>query len=499
MAGIGFELKKLFSRRGLLATLRAYGYAGIVCTGPMILGVVLLLGVTFIAEKAGLDRGDRELLVSMITYALLASLTLTSLFSMLTTRCTADMLYMERAEAVMPSFYGSLTVMLVIGVVGYGVFLHVSGIPLLYQVLSLLLFASLVVVWTENNYLTAIKDYRNILLAFFVSLLMAFLIGILLIFVLHWDITVALLTGVCCGYGILMVWYFALLYRYFPEGTGSTFSFLRWFDRFPQLALVGFFVTTGLFGHLVIMWASPLGVQVRGLYYGAPAHDIPALVAFFSILITTINFTTSVETRFYPQYKTYFSLFNDGGALEDIESAESNMIRVLREELSYLAQKQLFSTLLFIVAGTLLLPKTALGFTAEMLGIYRVLCVGYALYAIGNSIMLIQLYFADNKGALFSAACFTVFANAFTLLFMRGPSMLFGFGFVLGGLVFCAVAWLRLMQYLGKLKYHVLSRQPMFVREETGLFTRLCVRLEARAARKQRAAEEKAEEHPSHS
>ena len=68
-----------------------------------------------------------------------------------------------------------------------------------------------------------------------------------------------------------------------------------------------------------------------------------------------------------------------------------------------------------------------------------------------------------------------------------------------GGLVFCAVAWLRLMQYLGKLKYHVLSRQPMFVREETGLFTRLCVRLEARAARKQRAAEEKAEEHPSHS
>lgn len=55
------------------------------------------------------------------------------------------------------------------------------------------------------------------------------------------------------------------------------------------------------------------------------------------------------------------------------------------------------------------------------------------------------------------------------------------------------------MQYLGKLKYHVLSRQPMFVREETGLFTRLCVRLEARAARKQLAAEEKAEEHPSHS
>ncbi len=149
---------------------------------------------------------------------------------------------------------------------------------------------------------------------------MAFLIGILLIFVLHWDITVALLTGVCCGYGILMVWYFALLYRYFPEGTGSTFSFLRWFDRFPQLALVGFFVTTAC----LAIWSScgqaPWACRCGVCITARRPMIFPRWWRFFSILITTINFTTSVETRFYPQYKTYFSLFNDGGALEDIES-----------------------------------------------------------------------------------------------------------------------------------------------------------------------------------
>lgn len=41
MAGIGFELKKLFRCKGMLAGLRAYGYAGIICTGPMLLGVLL--------------------------------------------------------------------------------------------------------------------------------------------------------------------------------------------------------------------------------------------------------------------------------------------------------------------------------------------------------------------------------------------------------------------------------------------------------------------------
>ena len=41
MAGIGFELKKLFRRKGIFASFRAYGYAGVICTGPMLLGVLL--------------------------------------------------------------------------------------------------------------------------------------------------------------------------------------------------------------------------------------------------------------------------------------------------------------------------------------------------------------------------------------------------------------------------------------------------------------------------
>ena len=62
MAGIGFELKKLFNRQGLFASFRAYGYAGVVCTGPMLLGIVLLLGVMYLCDKTGGSRHSRELL-----------------------------------------------------------------------------------------------------------------------------------------------------------------------------------------------------------------------------------------------------------------------------------------------------------------------------------------------------------------------------------------------------------------------------------------------------
>ena len=115
MAGIGFELKKLFNRRGLFATFRAYGYAGVVCTGPMFLGVVLLLGVMFLCDITGGSRHSRELLVCMITYTLLASLTVTSFLSMVVTRFIADQLYEENYEAVLPSFWGSSGLMLIVG------------------------------------------------------------------------------------------------------------------------------------------------------------------------------------------------------------------------------------------------------------------------------------------------------------------------------------------------------------------------------------------------
>ena len=99
MAGIGFELKKLFQKRGLAATAKAYGYAGVICTGPMLLGIVLLVGIAFICDHTGATRHNRELLNCMITYTLLASLTVTSFFSMVVTRYIADMLYEERHEA----------------------------------------------------------------------------------------------------------------------------------------------------------------------------------------------------------------------------------------------------------------------------------------------------------------------------------------------------------------------------------------------------------------
>ena len=69
MSGIGFELKKLFVGRGVVRKLRAYAYAGIICSGTMILAIALLLCLQQMAKAFGAGEHERELLVVTMVYA----------------------------------------------------------------------------------------------------------------------------------------------------------------------------------------------------------------------------------------------------------------------------------------------------------------------------------------------------------------------------------------------------------------------------------------------
>lgn len=462
MAGIGFELKKLFRRKGLFASLRAYGYAGIICTGPMLLGVVLQLGILLLCGWVGAQRDQQDLLVCMITYTLLFSLTVTSFFSMPVTRYLADMLYEEQEQTILPSFWGSSSLMLVLGCTLYGLFLLVSGATLLQGLLCLWLFAEMIVNWNAMSYLTAIKDYRGILCSFLAAIALAFGLGFVLVLLLGCPVLEGMLFAVTMGYGLMMVWDVVLLYRYFPQSDESPWTFLRWVDAFLPLAFTGLCTNIGLFAHLVICWAGPSGVQVKGLFYGAPYYDVPALIAFLTILVTSVNFVVSVEVNFYPKYRNYYSLFNDGGVVGDIVTAEEEMLALL-----------------------------PLGFNDLMHGYFRTLCVGYGLYAVGNTILMILLYFTDYGGAVAAAAVFAVSASGLTALSMAFDPVFYGFGFLIGAALFYLVTLFRLDAFTANLPYRVLGQQPIVAETKAGRFTRLGLFLEHK---KGKLREEKANE-----
>jgi uncharacterized membrane protein len=394
----------------------------------------------------------------------------------------ADTLYINAEERILPSMYGAITLLLVIGGIGWAIFLFLSKLEFRYSLLSYILFCEGVVVWIQINYITAVKDYKSIFRGFLIAITVGLLVGYILVWLEH-DIIASLQIGACITYAILLISFTIVLHKFFPIGSGISLKFLEWIDEYPPLPFVGLFTTLGLFIHLMLMWSSPWGVQVEGWFYHAPSHDIPALLAFLTSLVSSVNFVTSVEVNFYPKYRVYFGLLNEDGSLSNIEKAYDEMMSVLKQELFYLGLQQIFVTILAIVVIGEILIYFNLGFSLVMVGLFRILCIGYGLFAIGNSMMLFLLYFANNRDAMWSAAALLVVNTIATIYVNTLPEVYYGFGFVLAGMAFYLATLLFLQKYTQKLDFHTFSKQPIFFVEKKGFFRPLVRRLEARLSR----------------
>ena len=139
MAGIGFELRKIYNEDSLFSKQKAYAYAGIVYTGPMLLGILLTAGVVVLTMVAGISENERDYILSNLTYAIIFSLVITSLFSLVVTRFVADMLYEKKFETIIPSFYASSALMLMIGTPLYALYLALASRSLAEVAMGVLL------------------------------------------------------------------------------------------------------------------------------------------------------------------------------------------------------------------------------------------------------------------------------------------------------------------------------------------------------------------------
>ena len=140
-----------------------------------------------------------------------------------------------------------------------------------------------------------------------------------------------------------------------------------------------------------------------------------------------------------------------------------------------------------ISLGGVILESLPLGFNDLMEGYFRTLCVGYGIYAVANTMVLLLLYFTDYKGALMAAGCFAGGTVVFTIISLFFPRVYYGFGFLAGSAVFFLLVVFRLDYYTKHLPYYILSVQPVVVREKRGTFSRLGYFLSEKLERSQKS------------
>jgi polysaccharide biosynthesis protein PelG len=481
MAGIGFELKKLFKDSGFFSNLRAYAYSALVSLGPFILCTIIIVAIMQFLGYMNVSFKDRELFIASVVYSFIFSQIIASGFKMMVTRFIADMLYGEKFEYIMPSLYGVLSIAVPLsGIIGI-LFFWNSPLQFEIKLVSYLLFMELVIVFIMMEYLSTLKDYMKIVKSFLWGIGTILALSFIFLKFTNLQTVFGLLLAMDLGFFIIIVSLMVYLKNFFGRSANKYFEFLKHFDKYPALFFVAFFYTLGLYVHNFLFWTSELGVKIGETYIYAPTYDVPTFYAFLSIMPSMIVFVVSIETSFYDKYKAYYTLITGKGTLTDIENAKKDMTRTLWSEIRNIMEIQLFFTLVFIAAGYYLLPK--IGLSQVSIDIFNVLAIGAYFNIIMLIIILILLYFEDRQGALFVSATFLISNIVFTYLTMNYSENTYGIGFFLAALVSLVLAIFELIVYLKNINYHTFCGQPIIYKEKRGLFSHLVDFLTPRSER----------------
>lgn len=460
MAGIGFELKKLFKKEGIISTVFAGLYATVVTIGPTIMVILALNLMYFLLPYVNVAYHDREVLSSTILYVFIFSLIISSPINIILSRYTADKIYLEEYDSILPALDTGnliLAVMVVLTGVPFGLAMYFIGeLPLHYVLISYLFYAGLVFTFYYMTFITLLKEYRKITYSFLFSLLMGMLFSCVAVF--WWDFSVVdgILDALAISFNLIAVLLMARLRRNFRNHNKTNKEVLHYLKKHRMLFAANAFYTLGLYSHNFIFWFfSSYRVTVVNVFISAPVYDVVTYLAMLSNISILVIFVVNVETKFHTAYKIYCESII-GASGKDILQAKNKMMEVLRRELLYIVQVQMIVNICIFV---LVIAFAAdLGIAGRILTMYPVMSMAYMILYLVQCMMIFQYYLDDAGGAAFVGFVFMAGTALGSCVSVRLPAAFAGGGVLFGAFLGFTVVFFRIRNKLIHLDEHIYCR-----------------------------------------
>ncbi len=482
MAGIGFELKKLFNGRTAGGYLKAYSYSAVITAGPFALmtGMVLAIQVMFIFF--GISLEESHLYTASVIYPFVFSHILSSGFVMVITRYLADLLYSNDQRSVTPSLFGIMVFTEIIGSIAAILFFWNKPLDFGVKFLTYIFFMQMLAIWLSGVYLTAIKNYKGL----FRSYISGVVISIVLSFFVLYTGCLAPVPGVLLamdiGLGCIVMLFLMHIVRYFGYAEdGLNFAFLPYFEKHPKLFFIALFYTMALYLPNIIIWQGPMGISIADTYVYAPVYDVVTFYAFLSILPVMMMFVVSTELHFYEKYAVYFTYITKKGNFKDIEDAKQDVLHTLWVELRNIVEFQLVFTLIFLALGNYFLSQ--IGLSPEAVNIYILIVLGAFFLGAVQVIYTLLLYFEDQQGVLWIVGSLFMAVLVFGIIgFLMGEKT-YGFTFFLATAFAFLAAYARAVYFCNRIDYFVFCSRPVFYHEPEGWFSKLANLLQKHAVK----------------
>ncbi|WP_176142074.1 exopolysaccharide Pel transporter PelG [Solibacillus isronensis] len=459
MAGIGFELRKLYRKEGLANNIQAYAYSTMTTIGPVILCLVLLFTQQYLMAQNNISYLQKELFIATLAYCFVFSIILTSGLSIVVTRYIADRIYEKQYSEVISAYYGSLIVVLPIGAIIAFSFLYFVEASFLYKALAYFYFIELTVIWLQNVFMSALKDYKRIFRSFVMAVFISIIASFLLFqYTLLEPVIIALL-GMTIGFASILISSSYHFEKVFPYNSKKNhYAFITIVKQFPAILFNGVFVYSGVYIHNLVYWFfSNENIEISGYYLLASFYDVPVFFAYLSVMPSLIFFVVIIETDFYERYLNYYRNVTEGGTYESLQFAKKKMQNTLIYRIGFLAEIQLLFSTLAIALGILLLPK--IGFTMDQIDLFITLCLAYFFFILMFVLLHILMYFDDRKGILLLSGAFTVLSIILTFVTMK--LNLHGMGMFIASFTGLVCVFMRLLYILKNIDYYTYCPQVL--------------------------------------
>lgn len=459
MAGIGFQLKKILRAETFAGALRAYGYAAVISSGPWLLsiGILALLGLLLVGTA---DETIRSLFFVSVTHVIAFSLILTGPLQLILTRYASDQLFLKKPEEVFSAFVSAVmlvsAVSIIPGVVLFGLFGYGGWME---RVATVFLFVVISNIWVASCFVTALKDFKNLVLSYAAGYAVSFLS--VLIFS-HQLGEAWIMLGMVLGQMVL----FLLLVRAIGAEIGGrrirNFAFLSYFRLHPALAAFGLFYNLGLWvDKFVFWWFSPVSDHLGGIYHVCPVYDIAVYLSFLSIAPGMAVFLIKLETDVAFAMDRLSRGILHGSPLEKLEDEGRAMMVATREGLGLELKIQLPVTVVLVLASPAI--ASFLGINALQSGVFAVTLLGVASLVLLLSLLTI-LFYMENIGAALACCLVFFFLNgSLSLLNVWQGEAWYGVGLAVAAIVSVLFALAAVNYYLRNLVHRIYTRRPVQV------------------------------------
>jgi uncharacterized membrane protein len=456
MAGIGFRLKNYFNEGGLLGNIQGTIYSIIISSGPWLISVITIALVSTSTQgEVGVD--NLYIFKSMICYSFAASLLVFGAIEMPMTRYIADQLYNKDYTTFKGVYLYLATAMIIFGsIVSLIFYSYIDILSVMDKIFAIAFFCSIMIVWLSMIFLSAAKNYHQIIISFMLGGIVS-LVGSILLGKTYQ------LTGYIAGYSIGQILIALLLsLNIFNEFKGidySSFEFTRYFKKHSNLIFVGLFYYLGIWVDKFIFWFGSTGKQVTGLFYTNQYYDTSMFLAYLSIVPSLAIFLVQVETNFYKKYLFYFKAIDRKQNLDILNINVQEIIDSVKTGIYNLLKIQIGVTLIcwyfadqimaYLYLPSMMVPMFQYGLLATFL---QVLCL------IMN---IILLYFLSHNKVLLHYFIFFISNMIFTYLITYLDFRYQGLGYLMSTFLVFIVSFQALNKQLKFINFYTFMGQSI--------------------------------------